>query len=333
MLKARLNRYPSCLSDSAVIKLLNIASRYFGVLLLLFCGKASGFSHLVVFGDSLSDGGNLAGIVGLPPPYYNNRISNGPVAVDLVAGQLGLSADYSRHLFSSRGGENYAVGGANAGGNDLQDLSRQLSAFSARHPAGLGPDALYIIMIGGNDIRDARGQVSVVQRTAITSAAVTAIENLVQQLLTRGARNILVANAPDISRIPETLQAAVSDPDVVLRARDATQSFNSSLKQMLDLFPRSNNINLMQFDLYQTVNQILNNPSGFGFSVSTQQCFNPDNFQLVPGCDFRRYVFFDRIHPTSRTHGIIAQRMISMLRSELNPSPAGWIGAIQLLLD
>ena len=61
--------------------------------------SADSFSRLYVFGDSLSDTGNAASVVNdLPPPYYKNRFSNGPVAVEVLAKKLGLSADASLYL-------------------------------------------------------------------------------------------------------------------------------------------------------------------------------------------------------------------------------------------
>ena len=42
--------------------------------------KADPFSSVIVYGDSLSDNGNLYAAVGYPPPpYYMGRFSNGPV--------------------------------------------------------------------------------------------------------------------------------------------------------------------------------------------------------------------------------------------------------------
>ena len=53
--------------------------------------SASTFTSVIVYGDSLSDNGNLYALTGQPPaPYYNGRFSNGPVAVEYLASTLGV---------------------------------------------------------------------------------------------------------------------------------------------------------------------------------------------------------------------------------------------------
>ena len=54
---------------------------------------AAPFTKLIVFGDSLSDNGNLLGLTGgLAPasPYFQGHASNGPVAVEYLSLALGL---------------------------------------------------------------------------------------------------------------------------------------------------------------------------------------------------------------------------------------------------
>src|SRR5438270_12307648 len=74
-------------------------------------GSAATYSSVVVFGDSLSDNGNLfAASGGLVPqvPYYNGRFSNGPVAVEQLSGLLGVPL------------LDFALGGATTGvGNQI----------------------------------------------------------------------------------------------------------------------------------------------------------------------------------------------------------------------
>jgi outer membrane lipase/esterase len=45
--------------------------------------SAAAFTNVIVYGDSLSDNGNLYALMGEPPssPYWMGRFSNGPVTV------------------------------------------------------------------------------------------------------------------------------------------------------------------------------------------------------------------------------------------------------------
>lgn len=67
---------------------------------------------LFVFGDSLSDTGNFYGATQQPqsPPYFTGRFSNGPVAVEGLAQQLGFTI-----------AANYAWGGARTGRDNFFD--------------------------------------------------------------------------------------------------------------------------------------------------------------------------------------------------------------------
>ena len=56
-----------------------------------------------VFGDGLSDNGNLAAALGTnfpDPPSYHESFTNGPVSVQLLAQSLGLSLNPSLWLTS-----------------------------------------------------------------------------------------------------------------------------------------------------------------------------------------------------------------------------------------
>src|SRR5690349_25159216 len=73
------------------------------------------YSEMVVFGDSLSDTGNVHAastaqglIPDPPPPYFNGRLSNGPIWVDRLAERLGIASPSP----SLTGGTNYAYAGA-----------------------------------------------------------------------------------------------------------------------------------------------------------------------------------------------------------------------------
>ncbi|MBI1396694.1 MAG: PEP-CTERM sorting domain-containing protein [Betaproteobacteria bacterium] len=96
-----------------------IAAGTAGVVLALVVGAApataaSSFDQMFVFGDSLSDNGNLFQMtqvipgLGLPPsPPYAQRLSNGPVAAEHLAAMFGITL-----APSLSGGTDYAVAGA-----------------------------------------------------------------------------------------------------------------------------------------------------------------------------------------------------------------------------
>jgi len=88
---------------------------------------------------------------------------------------------------------------------------------------GIAPaDALYVIFIGGNDIRDARDEADKKFAKAIIREAVEGAAGAVRALASAGAECILVANAPDIGAIPET--GALGDRKFTKRTTNLTKS-------------------------------------------------------------------------------------------------------------
>src|SRR5437660_8377950 len=73
------------------LKIALAAALLFGVSAGPVC--ADPITQMVVFGDSLSDVGNVYAATGSPPaPYYPGRYSNGPIWVERLAANLGLPA-------------------------------------------------------------------------------------------------------------------------------------------------------------------------------------------------------------------------------------------------
>lgn len=281
---------------------------------------AGGPQRIVVFGDSLSDEGNLASIVGdFPqPPFYNNRVSNGPVAVEVMATELGLTLEPSLHLIGPASGTNYAVAAARARGTGLIDLGFQVELFLANHGGIAAPDDLYVMFIGGNDIRDARGQPVLADGEAIVREAALAVEQQLRRLIAAGARHIFAVNAPDVGSIPEStlIAVALGDPGFPARATHLSELYNDALKKRLHAIEEEFDIEVADFNTFKRLRKIIKKGEKLGFTNTTDACFFTSSLTFNPACNFDTFVFFDEIHPTARVHAIIGKAMAKEVREE-----------------
>ena len=177
---------------------------------------------MYVFGDSLSDRGNLAAILGqFPnPPSYHDSFTNGPVSAERLAVALGLTADPSLWVTGrlTPAGTNYAVAGATAslmapGGPTEINLPEQIGAYNAYSGGVADPNALYYIDIGGNDVRNAALYTTgpTTGGNAAITAGVDAEMGAIETLVSEGARNFLIVNVPNVGVIPEFTQQNPGD--------------------------------------------------------------------------------------------------------------------------
>lgn len=284
------------------------------ILYLLFTsgGYAQGtFSNLYVFGDSMSDAGNLASLPEfefLLESPYDEGFSNGPRAVEVLAGYLELSADPSLYLIGPSVGTNYAVAGARAAGDEVIDLKAQVARFIYDHTGSVPSDALYIIFIGGNDVRDARDEPDLKTARSLVDRAAQAIDQELRTLIASGAEAILIVNAPDIGALPETHLIAefLNNSNFILRATRLTEEFNRKLTRKVNKTERDFHIDLVQFDLFSSMDFLMENNDALGFTNISAACFSSVTFTYDPECldgeAFDQFMFFDEIHPTARVH-------------------------------
>src|SRR3984885_109154 len=72
----------------------------------------SQYSGIVIFGDSLSDPGNIPKFFGIDypaPPYFENQFSNGPVYAKYLDALFGIGQPL----------QDYAIGGAETGAGNI----------------------------------------------------------------------------------------------------------------------------------------------------------------------------------------------------------------------
>ena len=309
-------------------------------LLVAACAvNAQSYSNVYVFGDSLSDNGNLRAIA--PEQTYADRFTNGPVAVEVMAAGLGIALTPSYHLAGGTTGNNFAIAGAKAvdeDGNEATpdiNLPTQVNAFLQINGGVAPSDALYVVLIGGNDIRAAREiRAGVVfaadahERQAIRQAANDSIRNAVlsqiaqiNKLIASGATNILVGNAPDIGAIPETdlvslglLANAQTKPQQRKAARLPTVStmlstkYNRILARKIGKTERQTGLDLIEYDLFDYLTDQIENATDYGYINTDDACayFLSQGGALNPQCDgyatATGFLFYDEIHPTAVAH-------------------------------
>jgi phospholipase/lecithinase/hemolysin len=243
---------------------------------LLLASEALAYTNLYVFGDSLSDVGNLCPTPcpSAPvPPYALGRFSNGPVWVDGVAAGLGFPMSAS-----GSGGNNYARGGATSVGV----RNSQIPTYLTDHGGAADGSALYILLAGGNDGLGGGNPVNAANNIL---ASITSLRDA-------GANYFLIGNLPDLSLVP----AQLGNP----AAQAFSNSFNSTLASGL---PSISGITVYTLDLYTLVNQAVANPALAGFTNVNQACWNGTTACANPN----EYLFWDAVHPTAASHALLGQ--------------------------
>lgn len=283
-----------------------------GLSLLAPVAQAGPFSSAVLFGDSLSDTGNVLSLTqafGAPAfpsfPGAEGRFSNGPVWVDHLATGLGLQslAQPANLLFNGSsvipigvpGGSNYAFGGARTGlggsAGATTGLLGQLinwngGVFSTSLTRAADPNALYILAAGGNDLRDARsahagtGAAAAAARAASAAEAAQNIATTAALLAQAGARHFLVANVPDLGRTPEAVDKGLVEP-----SSDVSRRFNAALDFAFDAFDAAFaqltgiDLDIRMLDLAGLSDDIVARPASYGISNLGAPCIEPLRLQ------------------------------------------------------
>jgi phospholipase/lecithinase/hemolysin len=299
--------------------------------------RAANFSQLFVFGDSLSDTGNVFNESGdtFPPEnlgYFNGRFSNGPIWIDYLSQDLGLSSPtpISDVLEGTppMGGLNYAFGGAttttaNTVDSNLFGLPQEIGAFTVplrQNNQTADPNALYIVWAGSNDYLPTTSSDFTPFTTPETT--VSNIAGAVSALAVVGAKNIMVVNLPNLGNIPLTNEGnpfpdPAIPPGTSARLNRLTEAHNALLSTTLDNLDNSlneQNVNLISVNVNSLFQDIIE-PTRSPFTNTTDPCL------LNPACtNPNEFLFWDALHPTTAGHRLIGQLAFNSLQGESAPS-------------
>lgn len=292
------------------------------VLWLPFAAQAdeARLAQFCVFGDSLSDTGNVFVVTrelsrrpfGLVPsaPYPRGGInfSNGRLWIDHLARELRRRRDVRPALRRPGRFCNYAFGGARARQIDPArfDLPVQLATYLNDFGATPADGTLFVVFLGGNDIRDALVALAT-DPTGAASAAIIeqTVVNIGNHILAlynlAGGRRFLVFNAPNVGFLPAVRLAG---PAAQAAADQLSEAFAAGLAATLDMLELLPGIEVARVDLLGLSNAIAANPPA-GITNTTDPCITPGVIQGAI-CDHPdQFAFWDGIHPTRVVHRLI----------------------------
>lgn len=266
--------------------------------------SAQTYNRLVVFGDSLSDNGNLYAVSGQPtsPPYYQGRFSNGPVFTEL----LGFNAGRFTAGAPVTGSVNYAFGGARTDSSaNPPGMRNQLAAYTGAGGT-FGANDLVSVLGGANNIFQgipgaAVSADPVAAMTTIARGAATDVNFIVNDIAGRGAGTILVTNLPRLGITPQFNQGAGAAAAPLADYSGTT--FNSALLTgLMTTAAARPGTNIILMDLYKISDTLAGNPGQFGLTNARDSCFNGVTVCANPN----GYLYWDGVHPTAAGHRLIA---------------------------
>ena len=324
-------------------------------------GGVMAYSGVYVFGDSLVDSGNALKLAqwygdltfsdlpdGAPISelgYFKGRFADGYTFADLLAnkaiGQVTdpvfpygyvdpwLGIEIAPWTPEPSGNNlNFAYGGAQVRGADeaVLDLDGQTDAFKDAIDGDAPPGALYIVTMGGNDVRNLATVTGTAQPPVAGGFA--ALDNVAEQmtdelgqLIDGGAVNFLITGCADVGLIPDydINNNNVLDPDEQLRSDTAT-----AYSQYLDLLIRTEVVPALRaMGATVTYVPMMDYQAGGATVTGGLNAILPTLEALeglAPGTlttnllEHRGLVFFDDIHPTAQVHalfGAYAQALLT----------------------
>ncbi|KAI5384831.1 hypothetical protein KIW84_071712 [Lathyrus oleraceus] len=280
------------------------------------------------------------------PNGPSGRFSNGKTTVDEIAELLGFEDEIPPYASASDDailkGVNYASAAAGIRDETGQQLGGRIS-FSGQvnnyqqtvsqvvnllgtedQAASYLSKCIYSIGLGSNDylnnyfMPQFYSTGSQYTPEAFADVLIEAYTEHLRTLYNYGARKMILFGIGQVGCSPSELAQHSEDGTTCVETiNTANQMFNSKLKAVVDQFstelPDSKVIYINSYGIFQ---DIISNPSAYGFSVINAGCCgvgrNHAQITCLPlqtPCDNRReYLFWDAFHPTEAGNIIVAQR-------------------------
>jgi phospholipase/lecithinase/hemolysin len=321
---------PSAKPQARTPRRLRIAVCLFSALLLTFSSAAShaqapkhapDYTSIVVFGDSLSDTGNVANLtltkygVEIPGPdadYTAGRFTDGADTLPPAENYFGVWVEQLADTFPSRppvvdsldGGTDYAYGFATTASGtgvftfgpsdslsvNVDNVGQQITDYLATKPK-ITNKTLFVVWGGAIDILNATSEDDIID------AGINQTLNI-QRLIDAGATQFIIPNLPPLGSVPRLN----GSPTTSVPATQASELYNEVLTGGVDLLrflDFEKHPQLSELDVFSLFNQIVASPSTYSLVNVTMSS------QGLP-VDPDTYLFWDDLHPTTHGHNILA---------------------------
>lgn len=264
-----------------------------------------------VFGDSLSDTGNvfLAAGAGAPPVYFNGRFSNGPVWHEYLTGDtLALSPFLSGIIGDAANGINFAHGGARTygfasspGGPILPGSLEQAQFYAAGVANGsiAAPSSsdIFSVWIGGNNFLSALGGAPL-----DIDQGVADIQQTLSTLADAGARRFVLFSLPPIGTSVEAPAPFDAQFDL------AASQFNLGLRGVDAAISAQYGADVLYINVEDLLLDLYDNPDLYGFTEVRLDCVSQG--LLLDACP-SGWQDYDGIHPTTQSHQMLAAFVVA----------------------
>ncbi len=306
--------------------MVDVMNKMFSTLLLtlaagLSFASAADYTQFYIFGDSLSDAGNTPN----PEPFNEGgRFSNGKVWNEYLAEMLDMpvptkSDNYKAGDTPATGATNFARGGAmthnGAATLSVPSVRQQIvckindeTVGFERYDCKFASTDLVSLWAGANNLFFS-GQTLIFKkfeeggkRAAKEQADSLAI------LIHKGATNIIVFNLPDIGKTP----CYAASAEAAAAATAFSLTYNETLTAYLDAYEKEfPNVKIARIDMNAIFEMLYTEPEKHGFSDYKTPLVTA--LTADPKADVGKYVFYDDVHPTTKTHKFIATQVYAQL--------------------
>ncbi len=261
--------------------------------------RATSINDLFVFGDSYSDTGAYV------------PLTNGSTAVGYLAQNLGITLTTPQTAHPGTEGVNFAESGARVAigptppATHPLSLTQQVGEFQNYVSTGaisFNPSSTLFMLLGGLNDHPTRP-------TGATPAdIIAATTTQVSTLYGLGARLF------DIAVVPSLVPAFADS------ASNVNPVFRSLVPQLQAEFPGAT-IRLSNWG--PDYDQILSNPSAYGFTNATSPCLNGTTACATPD----QYFYYFNGHPSAAAHRIVGNELVAEAEAIPEPISVSLLGA------